>query len=104
MLAGMLIMAALFFSQGTAAAAEESTKVYLLNFAARMWCAEYHLVEENQKQARDIEPPFTQIAGDSAKSSLSIAAWLAYPHPPKLSLSQKQIGDLVAHFRSLKTD
>jgi hypothetical protein len=71
---------------------------------ARVWCTEYHLVEENQKQARDIEPLFAQIAGDSAKSSLSIAAWLADPHPPKLSLSQKQISDLVAHLRSLKTD
>jgi hypothetical protein len=71
---------------------------------ARVWCTEYHLVEENQKQARDIEPPFTQIAGDSAKSSLSIAAWLADLHPPKPSLSQKQNGGLVAHCRGLKTE
>jgi hypothetical protein len=71
---------------------------------ARVWCTKYHLVEGKQKQARDVGQPFAQFANDPAKSSLSIAAWLADLHPPKLSLSQKQNGGLVAHCRGLKTD
>jgi mono/diheme cytochrome c family protein len=73
---------------------------------AQIWCAQCHVVAADQKQVSDVGPPFAQIANDPAKSSLSVAAWLADPHPPmpKLSLTQKQIGDLVAHIKTLRTD
>ncbi len=98
----VLIVGGLLMASGPAAAGDADAGRAL----ARVWCVECHLVEVGQKQTRDVGPPFAQIANDPAKSSLSIAAWLTDPHPPmpKLSLNQKQIGDLVAHFRSLKTD
>jgi len=73
---------------------------------ARTWCAHCHIVEANQVQASDVAPPFAQIANDPSKWPLSIAAWLADPHPPmpNLSLTQSEIDDLVAYIETLKTD
>jgi mono/diheme cytochrome c family protein len=70
------------------------------------WCAQCHLVAADQERTSDIGPPFAQIANDPAKSDLRITAWLIDPHPPmpKLSLTQKQIGNLVAYIKTLKSD
>ncbi|MDA1101942.1 MAG: cytochrome c [Proteobacteria bacterium] len=73
---------------------------------ARIWCAQCHVVALDQERATDVGPPFTEIANDPTKSNVSMTAWLTDPHPPMLtlSLSKKQIGDLVAYIKTLKAN
>lgn len=72
---------------------------------ARRWCAECHLVETRPgATAIDAAPPLAVIANDPTKTSSYLHAWLFKPRPPmpNLSLSQREIDDLVAYIESLR--
>lgn len=66
------------------------------------WCQSCHLVE--QRVGRDQAPPLAAIANNPALSDGMLRAWLADPHPPmpNLSLTTREIDDIVAYLRTLK--
>lgn len=69
---------------------------------ARRWCAACHLVTADQTAAKVDAPPFFDIAkrwpGDNA-----LGSFLADPHPkmPDMSLTRREIEDIVSYIRSL---
>lgn len=71
---------------------------------ARQWCAECHVVAEDQVAASVDVPTFRTIARDFRFDARSLSAFLADPHPrmPQMSLSRQEIADLVAYIDSLR--
>ena len=72
---------------------------------ADRWCAACHQVSDEQMTANTEAPAFANIAKKYPdKDGLdALAAFLADPHPvmPDMSLTRREIGDLVAYIGSL---
>lgn len=72
---------------------------------AEIWCATCHQVSDDQATANTDAPAFAAVAekypGDDGLAAL--AAFLADPHPvmPDMSLTRREIADLVAYIGSL---
>ncbi len=101
-LSKILLTAALLLLFATGAQAGDASQGRVL---AGKWCAECHIVSENQQRASDAAPTFAAIAKDPTKTSASLTAWLTDPHPPmvKVELTKRQIDDLVTYIGTLKT-
>ena len=71
---------------------------------AERWCASCHLVSPEQASATTEAPPFATIAARHSGAIDALAAFLADPHPPmpEMSLTRREIGDLLAYIGSLK--
>ena len=71
---------------------------------ARQWCAECHVVTDDQQAASVDVPTFRQIANEYRFDAASLTAFLADPHPrmPQMSLTRDEIGNLVAYIDSLR--
>ena len=69
---------------------------------AQRWCASCHQVEPGAP-AKDVAPPFASLGVQRGKDPGWIRAWLANPHPPMqgISLSRRQIDDIIAYLQSL---
>jgi mono/diheme cytochrome c family protein len=67
---------------------------------AKRWCAACHVVSPEQRSAKADAPPFADIA-QRWPDDKPLSAFLADPHPkmPDMSLSRKEIEDLVAYIR-----
>ena len=67
-------------------------------------CASCHLVAPDQKSATTEAPPFTELASRSPDEIEALATFLAAPHPPMppVSLTRREIDDVVAYIASLK--
>jgi cytochrome c len=65
-------------------------------------CGGCHTVGE--ARGTDTAPPFRSIARDPAKSDSYLYAWLTDPHPPmpNLSLTRREIADVMAYLASLR--
>ena len=72
---------------------------------AERWCAACHQVSEEQNTANTEAPAFANIAKKYPDDDglAALAAFLADPHPvmPDMSLTRREIGDLVAYIGSL---
>ncbi|MEM7226062.1 MAG: c-type cytochrome [Pseudomonadota bacterium] len=70
---------------------------------AEQWCAACHITSPQQVSASDAAPSFMEIAKDPAKTRAGLEVWLSDPHPPmpKLSLSNREIDDLITYIKSL---
>lgn len=68
---------------------------------ARRWCADCHIVASDQTRAKVDAPPFADIAV-RVPDDKRLAAFLTDPHPkmPDMSLTRKEIEDIVAYIRS----
>lgn len=71
---------------------------------ALRWCSTCHLVSEDQTSASADAPTFRSIAAKYGDESDALAAFLADPHPPmpNMSLTRREIRDLVAYIGSLQ--
>ncbi len=71
---------------------------------ATTWCAQCHVVENDQYNASADVPSFEGIANRSDFDAEKIQAFLVDPHPvmPNMSLTRIEIEDLVAYIASLK--
>ncbi len=71
---------------------------------ARAWCTDCHQVSAGSA-ATDAAPPFPALAAKAADDPAALRRWLADPHPPmpNLNLGTREIEDLIAYLRSLKT-
>jgi mono/diheme cytochrome c family protein len=72
---------------------------------ARQWCAECHLVAEDQKRPVVAGvPTFRSLANDPKVPEYRIRMFMITPHPvmPNFMLTARETEDLVAYFRSLK--
>ncbi len=69
---------------------------------AKRWCAACHVVAPDQKTANADAPPFADIAR-RLPDDKAIAAFLTDPHPrmPDMSLTRREIEDIVAYIRHL---
>ncbi len=73
---------------------------------AERWCKLCHVVGPDQSSApADGAPSFMWLAKNKP-SDAELKTFLISPHPPmpNLSLSRKEIDDVVAYIRSLKTE
>jgi cytochrome c len=70
---------------------------------ARQWCTGCHVVEPAGRGG-DSGPPFLQIANRPSRTRASMEAWLTDPHPPmpNLSLSRREIEDVIAYIDTLQ--
>ena len=68
---------------------------------AEHWCATCHLVSPAQKQASPDVPSFVDIA--RRKDARTLSLFLTKPHGqmPDMTLSQPEVGDLVAYIQSI---
>ncbi|HYA81336.1 MAG TPA: cytochrome c [Methylocystis sp.] len=68
---------------------------------AKRWCKDCHVVSNDQTSAKVDAPPFADIA--RRLDDKQIGSFLTNPHPrmPDMSLSRKEIEDLVSYIRSL---
>ncbi|HXY57603.1 MAG TPA: cytochrome c [Methylocystis sp.] len=68
---------------------------------AKRWCKDCHVVSSDQTSAKVDAPPFADVAQRLDDEKLK--AFLTDPHPrmPDMSLSRKEIEDLVSYIRSL---
>ena len=98
-LAPLLVATASLLRPGVALAADPADGLRL----ARHWCTSCHLVEPGVKTS-DVAPPFPAIGRDPTSTPDKLHAWLANPHPPmpNLSLSRRDIQDLLAYIATLK--
>lgn len=71
---------------------------------ARQWCAECHVVTDDQATASVDVPTFRQIAREFRFNERQLSAFLADPHPkmPQMSLTREEIANLVAYIDSLR--
>jgi mono/diheme cytochrome c family protein len=69
---------------------------------AKRWCADCHVVSNDQASAFSDAPSFGDIAQRHADRK-EIANFLANPHPPMpdMNLSRSEIDDIVTYIRSL---
>ena len=70
---------------------------------AERWCAQCHLVSEDQAAASADVPTFRTIAA-KYDSVGALGALLADPHPlmPKMTLSHREMRDLLAYLETLR--
>ena len=70
---------------------------------ASKWCSQCHLVDADQPSALADAPTFKFIAEKYQEEIDALAAFLADPHPPmpNLSLTRREIQDLLAYVGSL---
>lgn len=70
---------------------------------ADRWCAACHLVSPEQVEASADVLSFMSVAEASAGDLGWLSGFLADPHPvmPDMSLTRREIQDLVAYFESL---
>jgi len=96
-LAAAVLAAAVLFA-GAAAAAGDAEHGGVV---AGRWCAACHVVTKNQKSANADAPSFFDVA--QRLDNKHIANFLVAPHPPmpNMSLTRKEIDDIVAYIRSL---
>ena len=68
---------------------------------AKRWCKDCHVVSADQTSAKVDAPPFADVARRLDDEQLK--AFLTDPHPrmPDMSLSRKEIEDIVSYIRSL---
>lgn len=69
---------------------------------AARWCAHCHAVAPGQRR-NDADPPdFGSIGRNPGLDAAALSAFLMTPHPrmPDLSLSRREIEDLVAYIRT----
>lgn len=71
---------------------------------ARQWCSACHLVDEGQKSTSADIPDFKTIAEKYQDEHGALKRFLVDPHPPmpNLSLTRREIQDLLAYFDSLE--
>jgi mono/diheme cytochrome c family protein len=71
---------------------------------AARWCAPCHRVSADQPNANADVPGFAEIAARSADDFAWLGPFLADPHPPmpNLSLTRREIANLVAYIASLR--
>lgn len=95
----VLVTAALSAVAGDARAADPKQGEIL----ARTWCADCHVVTDDQTRGSADVPPFRQIARQRAGTAY-LETFLADPHPkmPPLSLTRREIDDIVAYIGSLE--
>lgn len=94
----------LFVSLGTADPASAEGLVSEGQRLAKKWCAECHIVSEDQTTALADAPSFKFIASRYENSLGALGAFLTDPHPimPSVSLTRREIQDLLAYIDSLK--
>ncbi|MGI9353177.1 MAG: c-type cytochrome [Rhizobiaceae bacterium] len=70
---------------------------------AQKWCASCHIVSDSQSSASADVPSFKFIASKYQSELEVLGAFLADPHPvmPNLSLTRREIKDLLAYIESL---
>lgn len=70
---------------------------------AERWCASCHVVSASQARAQDSTPTFASIAKRGELTDEKLSGFLTNPHPPmpNLSLSRRDIVDLIGYIRSL---
>jgi mono/diheme cytochrome c family protein len=71
---------------------------------AERWCASCHLVTPEQASATTEAPPFAEIAKRSPEEIEALEVFLTAPHPPMppVSLTRREIQDVIAYIESLK--
>jgi mono/diheme cytochrome c family protein len=69
---------------------------------AARWCANCHAVTPGQRRSDTDPPAFAQIARNPAMDAAALGAFLMTPHPrmPDMSLSRREIEDLVAFIKA----
>jgi mono/diheme cytochrome c family protein len=90
-----------FLSPGPAPAASDPSSGRQI---AQRWCASCHLVTPQQTSASADVPSFQSIAQREDLTESLLTAFLSSSHPrmPDMSLSRREISDLVAYVRSLR--
>jgi mono/diheme cytochrome c family protein len=86
-------------------AAGDTTDVSVGRSLALNWCAQCHLVAEDQDDVPfGAGPSFYSIADHPATTEMRLRAFLISPHPimPNIMLSQDQIDEIVAYILSLR--
>lgn len=93
--AGLLVAAA----ASPVAAADAAAGARLVN----QWCVACHATDRS-RAAADAAPSLPMIAETRGATPGWLRAWLAAPHPPmpNLSLSNREIDDIVAHLQTLR--
>jgi mono/diheme cytochrome c family protein len=102
---GGLLMACALLAAMPANSAEPAANPRSGERLARLWCAECHLVAEDQKRPVVVGvPTFRGLANDPAVGEYRIRMFLITPHPvmPNFMLTAQETEDIVAYFRSLK--
>jgi mono/diheme cytochrome c family protein len=69
---------------------------------AKQWCAECHVVSDDQAQGSADVPSFDAIAQEYANAEDAFRALLADPHPdmPQMMLTRQDIRNLLAYLES----
>jgi mono/diheme cytochrome c family protein len=86
-------------------AAGDTADVSIGRGLALNWCAQCHLVAEDQDHIPyGVGPSFYSVADDPATSEMRLRAFLISPHVimPNIMLSQEQIDEIVAYILSLR--
>jgi len=97
--AAMATITAGLTTTGAAAAGDPQAGLEL----ARQACAFCHVVEEGGRGS-DAVPSFPSIAREAGDDIEALRSFTVQPHPqmPQFAeLSERQVDDLIAHFRSL---
>lgn len=72
---------------------------------ALQWCSSCHLVSNDQKTAADMSlPSFYDVAKDPDWTEVTLATFLADPHPkmPNMNLKNMEIANLARYITSLE--
>lgn len=70
---------------------------------AERWCSACHVVSATQQRAQDSTPTFASIARRGDLNDERLTGFLTDPHPqmPNLSLSRRDMVDLIGYIRTL---
>lgn len=102
-LAAPVLAAALAVALGTPGAARAAGDADTGKAIAERWCAGCHLVN-GAAETSDAAPPLAAYARVPYDNAEALAAFLTVPHGamPDLSLSQREIEDLIAFIETLR--
>ncbi len=98
-LTGATVLAALVAAAPVQAAGDAAAGHAL----AQRWCTSCHVVD-SATAGSDAAPAFSAIVNRAKRTPGTLRAWLAAPHPPmpNLSLSRREVDDIVAYLDSLR--
>lgn len=90
-----------------ALAADDATNIAAGKGLAEQWCAQCHLVSEDQAVApAEGVPTFFAIADDPTINEMTLRVHLVSEHPtmPNIILTRQQTDEIVAYILSLRSE
>ncbi len=99
-----LLAASVLALSGVSMAEAQPADIANGRLLAETWCVTCHVIADDQTSAVPAGPPaFPALAADPAVTAERLSGFIRDPHPPMpdISLTRREVADLVGYIQSL---